>query len=127
MSNEDQPIEWQHQETLIHDLLNGHLTPTTAAPALASATLPNPVPDINNEDDEEEVLVNIERMFNIMLEALESRPESVHTIFNLIICMSQLSPALTKSGNQLCGTDPPRRVWKDLPCLGWSLGAEWSG
>jgi hypothetical protein len=127
MSNEDQPIEWQHQEAVIRDLLDGHLTPKTAAPKLAAVTLPNPIPDIDNEDDEEDVLVNIERMFNIMLEALESRPESVHTIFDLMICMSQLPPALTESGNQLCGTDPLRRVWEDLPCLGRSLGAEWSG
>jgi hypothetical protein len=127
MSDEDQHIQWQHQETVIHDLLTGHLTPRTAAPKLAAVTLPDPIPDINNEDDEEEILVNIERMFNMMLGALETRPECVHTIFDLMICMSQLPPALTESGNQLCGTDPLRRVWEDLPHLGRSLGAEWSG
>jgi hypothetical protein len=127
MSDEDGPIEWQHQEVIIRDLLDGHLTPTTAAPKLAAVTLPNPIPDIDNEDDEKEVLVNLERMFSMMLHVLETRPECVHTIFDLMICMSQLPPVLTKLWEHLCGTDPPRRVWGDLPHLGRSLGAEWSG
>ena len=105
----------------------GHLTPQEAAPKLAAVTLPDPIPDIDNEDDEEEVLVNLERMFNMMLRALSTRPEHVYTIFDLMICLSQLPPALTKSGKQLCGTDPPGRVWEDLSHLGRSLGAEWSG
>ena len=105
----------------------GHLTPQEAAPKLAAVTLPDPIPDIDNEDDEEEVLVNLERMFNMMLRALSTRPEQVYTIFDSMICLSQLPPALTKSGKQLCGTDPPGRVWEDLPHLGRSLGAEWSG
>lgn len=105
----------------------GHLTPQEAAPKLAAVTLPDPIPDIDNEDDEEEVLVNLERMFNMMLRAPSTRPEQVYTIFDLMICLSQLPPALTKSGKQLCGTDPPGRVWEDLSHLGRSLGAEWSG
>lgn len=127
MLDDERPIEWQYQEAVIRELLDGHLTAKTAAPKLAAVTLPDPIPDIDNEDDEEEVLVNIERMFNMMLRSLETRPECVHIIFDLIICMSQLPPALTTSGQQLCGTDPPRRVWEDLPHLGRSLGAEWSG
>ena len=70
---------------------------------------------------------SLERIFNMMLRALETGPECVHTIFDLMICMSQLPPALTESGQQRCATDPVRRVWKDLPHLGRSLGAEWSG
>ena len=127
MSNKARPIEWQHQEAVTRHLLDGHLTPTTAAPKLAAFTLSDPVPDINKEDDEEEVLANIERKFNMMLQALETRPKCVHIIFDLMICMAQLPPTLTQSGQQLCGTNPPRRVWEDLPCLGRSLGAEWSG
>jgi hypothetical protein len=127
MSFQNRPIEWQHQEAIVRDLLDGHLTPATAAPKLAAVTLPNPIPDIDNEEDEEEILVNLERMFKMMLRALETRPECVHTIFDLMICMSQRPPALTESRNQLCGTDPPRCVWEDLPHLGGSLGAEWSG
>lgn len=127
MPDEERPIEWQHQEAIIRDLLDGHLTTKAAAPKLAAVTLPDPIPDIDNEDDEEEILVNLERMFNMMLRALETGPECVHTIFDLMICMSQLPPALTESGQQLCATDPVRRVWKDLPHLGRSLGAEWSG
>lgn len=127
MSEEERPIEWQHQEAVIRELLDGHLTPQVAAPKLAAVTLSDPIPDIDNEHDEEEILVNLERMFNMMLKALETRPECVHTIFDLMICISQLPPALTESGHQLSGTDPPRRVWEDLPHLGRSLGAEWSG
>lgn len=99
MSEEERPIEWQHQEAVIRELLDGHLTPQAAAPKLAAVTLPDPIPDIDNEDDEEEILVNLERMFNMMLKALETRPECVHTIFDLMICISQLPPALTESGN----------------------------
>lgn len=63
----------------------------------------------------------------MMLRALETQPEKVHVIFDLMISMSRLPPALTSSDQQLCGTDPPGRVWEDLPHLGRSLGAEWSG
>lgn len=45
---------------MIQKLLEGYLTPTTAAPKLATATLPDPIPDIDGEDDEEEVAVNMD-------------------------------------------------------------------
>jgi hypothetical protein len=96
MSVQDRPIEWQHQEAIISQLLDGRLTPKTAAPKLAAVTLLDPNSDIDDEDDEEEILVDLERIFNMMLKALEARPESVHTILDLIICISQLPSAPTE-------------------------------
>lgn len=123
---EDCPIEWQYQWNLIREVFDGHLNPKAAAPKLAAVTLPDPIPDLNSEEDEDELIGPIERMFNFMLRHLETDLKRVQPIFNLVICMSQLSPALTGSGQQLCATDPPRRVWEDLPALGTSIGSAWT-
>lgn len=123
----DRPVEWLYQKDIIREVLGGTLTPETAAPKLAAVTLPDPIPDADNEDDEDDIMVNIERMFNYMIWSLKSRPEQVRTIFDLIVCMSQLPPALTISGRQLCETDPPGRVWEDVPRLGRGLGGVWTG
>jgi hypothetical protein len=117
-SADDRPIEWQYQKEIIREVVTGQLTPKAAAPKLAAATLPDPIPDIESEEDEDGILSDTERMFNITLEVLETDPKSAPTIRDLIVCMSQLPPALTKSGQQLCATDPPGRVWEDLRVSG---------
>lgn len=123
-SADDCPIEWHHQKEIIREVVTGQLIPKAAAPKLAAATLPDPIPDIESEEDGDNILSDTERMFNIMLEVLETDPKSTPTIRDMIVCMSQLPPALTKSAQQLCATDPPGRVWKDLPILGRSLGIQ---
>lgn len=123
----DRPAEWQYQTDIIYEVLDGTLDPVTAAPKLAAVTLPDPISDVDNEEDEDDIMVNIERMFNYMIWALETHPGQVRTIFDLIMCMSQLPPALTVSGRPLCETDPPGRVWEDVPRLGRGLGGVWSG
>jgi hypothetical protein len=65
-----------------------------------------------------------------MIRPLETQPKHVRSIFDLIICISKLSPALTVSRRQLCKTNsplPPARVWEDLPRLGRSLGGAYEG
>lgn len=68
---ESVPEEWQRQKAILDELFDGQLTIKTAAPKLAAATLPDPIPDINNEEDEFDIMADIERMFNYMLSALE--------------------------------------------------------
>lgn len=125
-SQEDIPVEWQRQKDIIRELLNDQLTTETAATDLAAVTIPGPIRDIDNEEVENDIMADIERMFNFMLDALEKNPTRVPSIFNLIICISQLPPVYTISGRRLCATDPVQRVWEDLPSLGWSLNSEWN-
>ena len=72
-------------------------------------------------------MADIERMFNMMLRAFEANPKRAPTVVDLVICMSQLPPALVKPGQRLCATDPPGRVWEDLPMLDRSFCIEWRG
>lgn len=127
MLDKDRPIEWQCQKDFIRKTLDGQLTPRAAAPKLAAVTLGDPVPDVHNEEDEDEFLGSIERMFNYMIRSLGERPEDVQTIFELLVCLSQLPQVFTKSGQPLYRSDTDQYVWKDMPYLPFALGDQWDG
>lgn len=127
MLEEDRPIEWQYQKDLIRKTLDGQLTPRAAAPKLAAVTLGDPVPDVHDEDVEAELLGSMERMFNYMIRPLGERPEDVHIICELLVCLSQLPQVFTKSGQPLYRSDTDQYVWKDMPHLPFALGHQWTG
>jgi hypothetical protein len=54
-------------------------------------------------------------------------PSRVETVANLIFCVSQLPPPVTKSGKQLAVNEGGERVWEDTLTLGWELRDEWNG
>lgn len=115
------------RNAVLRDLFDGQISPQAAAPKLAAITLPRPPPDQDDDEDEaEEALAHIEGLWKNILDSLEEAPEHVKTVCDLIVCMSQLEPALTVSGKQFCDSDPLQRVWEDAPCLGFSLRDEWS-
>lgn len=127
MLEEDRPIEGQYQKYLIRKTLDGQLTPRAAAPKLAAVTLGDPVPDVHDEEVEGELLGSMERMFNYMIRPLGERPEDVQTIFELLVCLSQLPQVFTKSGQPLYRSDTDQYVWKDMPYLPFALGHQWTG
>ena len=121
----------REQNIVLHDLFDGQVSPQSGATKLAAITLPVPLPDPGNgdedEDEAEEALAHIEGMWHNIISSLEEAPEHAKTACDLIICMSQLQPALTVSGDQFYDSEPRQRVWEDTPRLGWSLRDEWSG
>jgi hypothetical protein len=54
-------------------------------------------------------------------------PSRVETVADLLFCISQLPPPVTKSGKQLAVNEGGERVWEDTPTLGWELRDEWNG
>jgi hypothetical protein len=54
-------------------------------------------------------------------------PSRVETVADLLFCISQLPPPVTKSGKQLAVNEGSERVWEDTPTLGWELRDEWNG
>lgn len=103
------------------------LFPRTAAPKLAAVTLGDPVPDVHNEEDGDDFLANMERMFSYMVRSLGERPEDVQNIFELSVCLSQLPQVFTESGQPLYRPDTDEYVWKDMPYLAFALGDNWNG
>jgi hypothetical protein len=67
----------------------------------------------------------IEGMWNLITGSLEEDPSCAHRVSDLIICISQLPPAITQSGKHLC-EDSPWCVWQDVPRLGMALRDEWN-
>ena len=59
-----------------------------------------------------------------MIDGLEENPRRAKTVSNLIVCVSQLPPAVAQTWKQLC--EDGRRVSEDVPCLGMALRDYWS-
>ena len=100
----------REQKVVLHDLFDGQVSPQSAATKLAAVTLPVPLPDLGeedkDEDEAEEALAHIEGMWHNIISSLEEAPEHAKTVCDLTICMSQLQPALAVSGDQLCDSEP---------------------
>jgi hypothetical protein len=120
---------WRSQKALLRDLFDGRLCIQTAAERLTAIVVPEPPPDQvdDDNDDDDDTMADIEAMWRIILGSLEDAPDRAQIVCDLIICISQLPPVLTRSGQQLCGNnEPAQRVWEDTPCLGISLRDEWN-
>ena len=100
----------REQKVVLHDMFGGQVSPQSAATKLAAVTLPVPLPDLGegdeDEDEAEEALAYIEGMWHNIISSLEEDPEHAKTVCDLIICMSQLQPALAVSGDELCDIEP---------------------
>lgn len=118
------------QKAVIHRLLDGKTAIHTAATELASVALSDPTLEKEFEDDEDKedaLACVIESIWRSAFEAFGQVPDGVQTIFDLLLCMSRLPPALDKSGRQLCtSTDPIQRIWQDVPNLGVVIHGEWN-
>lgn len=122
---EELKTSWRDQEAVLNDLFNDELDLNTAARKLAAIVIPKPPPDQDDDDDEDDdTMAYIEGMWNIIISTLEEDPSRAQRVCNLIVCISQLPPAITQSGKQLC--EDNRHVWQDVPRLGMALRDEWS-
>lgn len=101
---------------MLRDLFDDKLDPKKAAQKLAAIVLPQPPPDQDDENDDDDTMAYIEGMWSLMIDGLEEDPEPVKLVCDLIVCISDLPPAITQSGKQLC--EDCRRVWQDVPRLG---------
>jgi hypothetical protein len=126
MSSQDSPPSKYDEQArsydiILQNLFSDHLTPETAAPKLAAIAIPSP--DIDPEECEED----LQLFWNHVLSVMMKVPSRVETVANLIFCISQVPPPVTKSGNQLAVNEGGERVWEDTPTLGWELREEWNG
>lgn len=103
---------------ILQELFDGRITAETAAPRLAAATIDTGLGQL--------CLGDIEGMWNSILGHLEDFPDQVQTVVDLVICVSDLPPPLSESGQPTYLEDAYRLVWKDLPALGWSVNLEWN-
>jgi hypothetical protein len=124
LTEEQLETSWRDQEAVLNSLFNSEIDSTTAAQKLASIVLPRPPPDQDDEDEDDDTMAYLEGMWKTVIETLEEHSSRAQTVCNLIICISQLPPALTQSGKQLC--EENRRVWQDVPRLGMALRDEWN-
>lgn len=117
---------WRDQEAVLSDLFNDQISLKTAAQRLTAIVLPEHPPDQdeNEDNDDDDTMAYIEGMWNTIIGSLEEDPKRARTASDLIVCLSQLPPAITQSGKQLC--EEGRRVWQDVPRLGMALRDEWS-
>lgn len=124
-TEEEFEILWGIQKAVLSDLFNNRVEPKTAAQKLAAIVLPQPPPDQDDENDDDDTMAYIEGMWSLIIDKLEDDPRRAKTVSDLIVCVSQLPPAITQTGKQLC--EDNRRVWQDVPRLGMALRDEWSG
>lgn len=99
---------WSDQEAVLRDLLNNIVDHKTAAQELAAIVLPRPPPDQDDENDDDNTMADIEGMWSLMVDRLEENPRRAETVSDLMLCVSQLPPAITQTGKQLC--EDGRRV-----------------
>jgi len=125
LTEEEFETLWRNQKAVLRDLFNDKVKPKTAAQKLTAIVLPQPPPDQDEENDEDDTMADIEGMWSLMINGLEEDPERAKTVCDLIVCVSQLPPAITQSGKQLF--EDHQRVWQDTPRLGMALRDEWSG
>lgn len=122
LTEEEFETPWAKQEAVLRDLFNNKLDPMTAAHKLAAIVLPQPPPDQDDEDDDDDTMAYIERMWSLIIDKLEEDLRRARTVSDLIVCVSQLPPAITQTGKQLC--EDNRRVWQNVPRLGMALRDE---
>jgi len=69
----------------------------------------------------------IESIWRSAFEVSGQVPGCLQPIFDLLLCMSRLPPALDTSGQQLyISTDPIQRIWQGVPNLGAVIHDEWN-
>lgn len=125
LTEEEFETLWSDQEAVLRDLSNNIVDPKTAAQKLAAIVPPRPPPDQDDENDDDNTMAYIEGTWSLMVDRLEENPRSAKAVSDLILCVSQLPPAITQTGKQLC--EDGRHVWQDVPRLGMALRDEWSG
>jgi hypothetical protein len=121
---EDLKTSWHDQELVLRDLFDNKIDLEVAAEELAAIVLPEPPPDQDDDDQDDDTMAYIEGMWNIVIGTLEEDPSRAKRVSELIVCISQLPPAIAQSGAQLC--EENKRAWQDVPRLGMALRDEWS-